>query len=387
MKIIAFETFLANAGLRNYLFIRLRTDTGLAGVGEATLEWQEKTVETLCHEWVKGRVLGCDPFDIEAVVGGMIRDQYQGGATVMTAISGVEIALWDIVGKACNQPVYRLLGGRCQRCIPAYANGWYGGARDPHEYAERAHEAVGRGYAAMKFDPFGVAWKDLSLGEMEQAEALVAAVRTAVGPNVGLMIEYHGRLSTGSAIEMINRLERFHPTWSEEPVEPDRLELLAVVKRTTGAPIAAGERLYSLTDFNRMIELRAADIIQMDIAHCGGLLASKKIAALAAVQDLRVAPHSSVGPVALAAALHFDLSTPNFMIQEAFCEYDVPWRDALVRGWNPIRNGQFVVGDSPGLGVEIDEEIIAQHPYVPNSFPSLWDEQWLTNFSQNEQGV
>jgi galactonate dehydratase len=198
------------------------------------------------------------------------------------------------------------------------------------------------------------------------------------------MIEYHGRLSTGSAIEMIKRLERFHPIWSEEPVEPDRLELLAEVKRATGASIAAGERLYSLADFNRLIELRAADIIQMDIAHCGGLLASKKIAALAAVQDLRLAPHSSVGPVALAAALHFDLSTPNFMVQEAFCEYDVPWRDALVRGWNPIREGEFLLGDSPGLGVEIDEEIIAQHPYIPNSFPSLWDEQWLTNFSQNE---
>src|SRR4029077_20373247 len=126
------ETSLANAGLRNYLFVRLRTDTGLSGVGEATLEWQEKTVQTLLQEWGEGRVLGRDLFDVEAVVGGMVRDQYQGGATVMTAISGVEIALWDLIGKACNQPVYRLLGGRCHRRIPAYANGWErggGGAR------------------------------------------------------------------------------------------------------------------------------------------------------------------------------------------------------------------------------------------------------------------
>ena len=128
MKIVGFETFLANAGLRNYLFIRLRTDSGLTGVGEATLEWQEKTVQTLAHEWVEGRVLGRDPFDVEAVVGAMIRDQYQGGSTVMTAISGVEIAMWDLIGKACHQPVYRLLGGRCHDRIPAYANGWYGGA-------------------------------------------------------------------------------------------------------------------------------------------------------------------------------------------------------------------------------------------------------------------
>ncbi|HEV3138601.1 MAG TPA: hypothetical protein VGZ26_11870, partial [Pirellulales bacterium] len=128
MKITRFETFLAGAGLRNYLFIRLTTDSGLTGVGEATLEWQEKTVQMLCHEWVETRVLGCDPFDIERTVGDMIRDQYQGGSTVMTAISGVEIALWDIVGKACGQPVYKLLGGRYHTELPAYANGWYGGA-------------------------------------------------------------------------------------------------------------------------------------------------------------------------------------------------------------------------------------------------------------------
>src|SRR5947209_1985869 len=161
MKITRFETFLANAGLRNYLFLRLHTDTGLTGVGEATLEWQEKTVETLLHEWVEGRVLGKDPFDVEAVIGGMVRDQYQGGATVLTAISGVEIALWDLIGKACRQPVYRLLGGRCQARLPAYANGWYGGARTPAEYAERAAAALERGYRALKFDPFGVAWKDM----------------------------------------------------------------------------------------------------------------------------------------------------------------------------------------------------------------------------------
>src|SRR5437870_6499407 len=158
MKITHLETFLANAGLRHYLFIRLRTDTGLTGVGEASLEWQEKSVQTLCHEWVERRVLGRDPFDIEAVIGGMIRDQYQGGATIMTAISGVEIALWDLIGKACRQPVYRLLGGRSHRTIPAYANGWYGAIQTPREYAERAQAAVARGYQALKFDPFGTAW-------------------------------------------------------------------------------------------------------------------------------------------------------------------------------------------------------------------------------------
>src|SRR5712692_8548757 len=342
MKITRFETFLTNAGLRNYLFIRLRTDTGLTGIGEASLEWQEKTVQTLAHEWVEGRVLGCDPFDVEAVIGGMIRDQYQGGATVMTAISGVEIALWDLIGKACGQPVYKLLGGRCHARIPAYANGWYGGAATPAEFAERACTAVARGYGALKFDPFGTAWKELTPEEREAAVDRVAAVRQAVGPRVGLMIEFHGRLSAGCAVRVICDLERFDPLWCEEPVAPEAVELLADVKRQVRTPIAAGERLYTLVDFNRLISLRAADVIQMDVAHCGGILAAKKIAALAAVQDLRIAPHCSVGPVALAACLHVDASTPNFMIQEAFGEFDVPWRNSLVKGWNPIRNGKFV---------------------------------------------
>lgn len=383
MKIVGFETLMANAGLRNYLFIRLRTDTGLSGVGEATLEWQETAVRTLAHEWVERRVLGRDPFDVEAVIGGMVRDQYQGGATIMTAISGVEIAMWDLIGKVCGQPVYRLMGGRCRATVPAYANGWYGGATAPGEFAGRARDAVARGYRALKFDPFGTAWKDPTTEEGEAAVDRVAAVRDAVGPGVGLMIEFHGRLSAGSALDMIRRLERFQPAWCEEPVAPECLDLLAEVKRGARVPIAAGERLYTLADFARLTALRAADVVQMDLAHCGGLLAGKKVAAMAAVHDLRVAPHCSIGPVALAACLHFDASTPNFFIQEAFAEFDVPWRDSLVRGWNPVRNGELLVPEGPGLGVELDDEAVARHPYVPNAFPSLWDEQWLTHFTQD----
>src|ERR1043165_5851774 len=138
MRVSRLETILTNAGLRNYLFVRLTTDTGLTGVGEASLEWQEATVQTLLHEWVEDRILGIDPFDIEQVFGNLIRDQYQGGATVLTAISGVEIACWDIIGKACGQPVYKLLGGRAKERFPAYANGWYGRCRTPDDYAKAA---------------------------------------------------------------------------------------------------------------------------------------------------------------------------------------------------------------------------------------------------------
>lgn len=382
MKIVQLETFLTNAGLRNYLFVRLHTDTGLHGWGEATLEWQELTVQTLIHEWVEERVLGRDPFDIEAVVGGMIRDQYQGGATVLTAISGVELALWDLVGKACGQPVYKLLGGQCRDRLPAYANGWYGGARSPEEYAHRAGEAVARGYRALKFDPFGTAWKHQNRPQADQAEALVGAVRGAVGEEVELMIEVHGRLAVEEAVATGRRLERYRPCWYEEPVTPWSVELLRQVSAVLPFPVAAGERLYTLEEFHQLTATRAAHIVQMDPAHCGGLLVSKKIAAMAQAQDLRIAPHCSIGPVALAAALHLDFSTPNAFIQENFADYDVPWRQVLASGWNPCAQGYFALPEKPGLGVEIDTAVCLAHPYRRNSFPSLWNEGWLKDFTQ-----
>ena len=384
MKITQLESFLANAGLRNYLFIRLHTDNGITGIGEASLEWQEKTVQTVLHEWVEDRIIGCDPFDIELIITRMIRDQYQGGSTIMTAISGVEIALWDIIGKACNVPVYKLMGGRYHQRIPAYANGWYGGAQNPGEYAKMAKKAVKRGYRYLKFDPFGTAWKEMNQAEIEMAVDMVAAIRDAVGADVGLMIEYHGRLSVPAAVEMIKRLEEYNPTWSEEPVTPLNLDHLASVKSQVSGRIAAGERLYTLDDFYRLASLRAVDIVQMDIAHCGGLSISKKIAAICEAQDIQVAPHSSVGPVSLAAALHFDVSTPNFMIQEAFLEFDVPWSTDFVQGWNPIKTGEFFLTDQPGLGIDLDLNAIADHPYIKNSFPSLWNNEWLTNFKQDD---
>jgi galactonate dehydratase len=383
MKITKLESFLVNSGLRNYLFVRLTTDTGLTGLGEATLEWQEQTVRTLLHEWVEERVLGADPFDVERVFGNLIRDQYQGGSTVLTAISGVELACWDLVGKACGRPVYKLLGGQARETLPAYANGWYGGARSPADYAAKAREVAARGYQGMKFDPFGTAWKELTHEQMAAAEAIVAAVREAVGDSLDLMIEVHGRLSAGSAIEMGNRLARYRPAWYEEPVSPYRLELLREVKQALPFPIAAGERLYTLEDFNRLASLRACDVVQMDLAHCGGLWIGKKIAALCEANDLRVAPHCSIGPVALAAAVHFGWATPHVAVQENFAEYDAPWRHELVRGASLCHRGEFALPTQAGLGVELNEQACAEHPYRKHAFPSLWDERWVKEFTKS----
>jgi galactonate dehydratase len=387
MKITWLETFLVNSGLRNYLFVRLTTDSGLTGVGEASLEWQEKTVETLVHEWVEDRILGVDPFDIEQVIGGMIRDQYQGGPTVLTAVSGAEVAMWDIVGKACGQPVYKLLGGRAHERIFAYANGWYGNARTPQDYADRAKEVVARGYRGLKLDPLGTAWKQMGRAELDRAESLIAAVRDAVGESIEILVEGHGRLAVDCAIEFGRRIARYQPRFFEEPVTPNSLELLRQVKDALPFPIAAGERLYTLEDFHRFCAMRAADVLQPDLCHIGGILVGKKVAALAQPQDILISPHVSVGPVDLCAALHFDWCTPNVLIQEDFAEYDVPWRSDLVRGWTGARGGEFVLPDKPGLGLELDEAVCAAHPYRKNTFPALWNAKWLTEFTQKDRSA
>jgi galactonate dehydratase len=382
MKVTSVETFLTNAGLRNYLFVRLTTDTGLTGLGEASLEWQERTVETLIHEWLEDRVLGVCPFDVEALAGNLIRDQYQGGPTVLTAISSVEIACWDLIGKACGQPVYRLLGGRARERLQAYANGWYGGAVTPDDYAVAARDVVRRGYGGLKLDPFGVAWKEMTRTQMDEAERIVAAVRAEVGDAADVMIEVHGRLSAGCAVAMGRRLAPYRPAWYEEPVAPLGLELLRDVKNALPFPIAAGERLYTLEEFERLIALGACDIVQPDLAHCGGLSICKKISALAQARDLQLAPHCSVGPVALCAAVHFGWATSNVRVQENFADYDVPWRSELVGGWNPMRGGEYVLPEQPGLGIDLDIAACARHPYRKNSFPSLWDERWLKEFTK-----
>jgi galactonate dehydratase len=381
MKIKRLETFLANAGLRNYLFVRLTADGGLTGIGEASLEWQERAVQVLIEEWVAARVIGRDPFDVEDVIGSMVRDQYQGGATVMTAISGVELALWDLIGKACGQPVYRLIGGRARASVEAYANGWYGGCRTPAEFAARAAAVAARGYRALKFDPFATAWKTLSRDEEEAALAIIAAVAEAVGPSVGLMIEFHGRLGASEAIRFMRRLSPYNIVWCEEPVAPEALELLKEVKSASALAISAGERLYTIADFARLTGSRACDVVQMDIAHCGGITAAKKIAAFAAAADIGVSPHCSIGPVAFAAAIHFAWSTPNMRLLESCAEFDVDWRDALVGGWNPLDRGAIALPEGPGLGLDIDEAAIAEHPYKPLSFPSLWDASWTDDFT------
>jgi galactonate dehydratase len=243
---------------------------------------------------------------------------------------------------------------------------------------------VDRGYRAMKFDPFGTAWQEMSESEMREAEQIVAAVREAVGDGIDLMIEVHGRLCVANAIEMGRRLAAYRPAWFEEPVTPWDLDSLIPVREALPFPIAAGERCYMLEEFDRLTALGACDIVQPDLAHCGGLSVGKRIAELAAARGQKVAPHCSIGPVALCAAVHFGWATPAVCIQENFADYDIPWRADFVKGWNLCKNGRFGLPTGSGLGIKLDEAVCALHPAQKNPFPSLWDSRWLEEFTKAE---
>ncbi|MGC8781314.1 MAG: mandelate racemase/muconate lactonizing enzyme family protein, partial [Anaerolineae bacterium] len=331
------------------------------------------------NEAVPRYVIGSDPFEVERLVGRMFRGDFERADTiVMTGIALIEIACWDIIGKALGQPVYRLLGGAVRDRIKAYANGWYTVERTPEEFHAAAKRVVAKGYRAMKLDPFGAGFYELSREEKLRSIALVEAVRDAVGPDVEILIEMHGRFSPAAAIEIARELAPFKPGWFEEPVPPENtaaLKKVAEAIASLGIPIATGERLHTLYDYRELFELQAADIIQPDITHLGGLLNTKKLAAWADAYYVLVAPHNVGGPVSTAAALHLAACTPNFKIQEHFNDFGEAYVKAAAAGVPEVVDGYFALPSGPGLGVTLDEAVIAAHPRMGAHF-DLFAEDW-----------
>ena len=260
-------------------FVKVYTDEGIDGVGEATLEYKEKALIGAV-EHIKEYLVGKNPLDIEKHWHDIYRDAYwRGGAVLMSALSAVEMALWDILGKRLNVPVYQLLGGRVNDKVRIYVNGWFAGAKEPEEFGEKAKIAVERGVTAMKWDPFGKNYLNISNKELDKALRCVASVREAVGDEVDLLIEGHGRFNIPTGIKIAKELEQFKPMFFEEPVPPDNLDALKAVRDKSPVAISAGERLYTRWDYKRMFDLMAADYIQPDISHAGGIMELKKIAA------------------------------------------------------------------------------------------------------------
>ena len=376
MRIAEVRPLVLGTAWRNLTFVVVRTDDGLEGVGEVRMINETEALLGYLSEAVPTQVLGADPFAIEALVQRMWRREYaRAGQIAMSALAVLEIACWDIVGKALDQPVYRLLGGPVREKIKAYANGWYTVERTPEEFQEAARRAVGKGYRALKLDPFGAGAWELEPEQRTRALELVEAVRDAVGPEVEILIEMHGRFTPAQAVSIARDLEPFRPSWIEEPVPPENIPALKKVSDRVAIPVASGERIHARDEFRELFELQAADVVQPDLTMCGGIAETRRIAAWAEAYYMLVAPHNVGGPVSTAAALHLAAATPNFKIQEHFNDFGESYVKDAAPGNPEVVDGCFSLPQGPGLGVAIDEDVIREHPRREIHF-DLFAEDW-----------
>lgn len=372
MRITAITTRVVNAEMRNWVFVKVETDTqGLFGWGEATLEWKTRAVVGAVED-LASLLLGRDPRDIEQAVRVMKKHSFwRLGVIGMSAVSGIEVALWDILGKHLGVPVWRLLGGKVRDHVAVYTHLGLGDMRAVYEsmeaepLVERARAVVARGYRAFKAVFIPYTHYHAPLPQVRKVERLMRALRDAVGEDVEIMVDFHARpASAAAALSYLEALAPGRPMFAEEVLPPGETAALAAVAARSPVPLATGERLIDRAEFDELLRLRAVAILQPDICHCGGLLEAKKIAAMAEAASVGVAPHNPLGPIAGVAALHFAVSTPNHVIQEEMVGA-VPWYFEVVQG--PIRmvNGAWQVPEQPGLGVEVDEAACARHPFAP----------------------
>jgi galactonate dehydratase len=376
MKITNVRTLVMGTPWRNLTFVVVETDEGLTGAGEVRMINNTDAVLGYLSEAVPNHVLGRDPFDREKIVHEMrVNDYSKAGEVAMSGISMIEMACWDIVGKAVNQPVYRLMGGAVRDKIKAYANGWYTVERTPEEFARAAQRVYDRGYRAAKLDPFGAGFYELDRAEKLRSVSLVEAVRATVGPDFDIFVEMHGRFNPATAIEIANELEPFKPAWLEEPVPPENLRALKKVAEAVHQPIATGERLHTRFECRELFELQACDIVQIDLSHFGGISEARKLASWAEAYYLLMAPHNVCGPVATAACVHLDACTTNFKIQEHFNDFADAWVKGAVDGYPEVVDGYFSLPEKPGLGVTLKEDFIAEHPREKVHF-NLFADDW-----------
>jgi galactonate dehydratase len=376
MKITAVTPLVLGTPWRNLTFVKVETDAGIYGVGEVRIPNRTNALLGYLSEAVPRYVIGHDPFDIEDLLLKMtIGDYGRMGEVTMSAVSIIEMACWDLIGKALGLPCYRLMGGPVRDRIKAYANGWYTVERTPQMFHEAALRVVDRGYLALKLDPFGAGRYELTLDEQARAVDLVAAVRDAIGPERDIMLEMHGRFNPATAILMANKLEKFRLAWVEEPVPPENLSELKRVAERISSPIAVGERLHTMNEFRPVFDLYAVDIIQPDISHFGGLTLTRRLAAWADVYNVLLAPHNVGGPVSTAAALQVAACTPNFMIQEHFNDFADSWVKQAAPGVPEVIDGYFSLPTSPGLGVELNEAVFSENPQIDAHF-NLFKEEW-----------
>ena len=348
--------------IRNFVFVKIETNEGITGWGEATSG--PKAVATMVDEFGQ-RLVGADPAEIEKHWQTLYHHFHvRGGVVQMSAISGIEIALWDIKGQSLGAPVYELLGGKMRDRIWTYGR-WDGPT--PEQAVANATAHVERGLTALKGDPFEHRGIFIDRKSEDLAVEKMCAVRAAVGEDVELLVEVHGRLSPADAIRVGNRLEEHRPFYYEEPVPPQNLDALKKVSDHINIPIATGERLLTKFDYADLLPLHAVALVQPDILYAGGILETKKIAAMAEAHYVGIQPHNCYGPFATLAALHLDACTPNFVIQEGGIHR---WFADATIGDFPVQvDGYFGLPPGPGLGAAMNEEWLNAHPWDDNARP------------------
>jgi galactonate dehydratase len=370
VKITAIRTSVVNAEMRNWIFVKVETsEDGLYGWGEATLEWKTRAVVGAVED-LAPFLIGRDPRDIEQALRVMHKHGFwRMGIIGATAISGIEVALWDILGKDLGVPVWRLLGGKTRDRVPVYTHLGMGDMRavyetmQPGPLVQHALTLVEKGYRAMKVVFIPYTHYTSPVKAVKHVAELMQALREAVGDDIEIMVDFHGRpASASAALDYIRAIEPGRPLFVEEPVPAGDPLLMKAVTDASRVPIAAGERLVGRSEFEPLFRIRALNIAQPDIAHTGGLAEARKIAAAAETVGVGLAPHNPLGPLAGVAALHFDVATPNFVIQEEMTG-SVPWYSEVAN--TPIRmvDGAWMLPEAPGLGVEVNEAVAAKHPF------------------------
>ena len=367
MKITNIKSFIVHPGVgKNLIFVKVETDEGIHGWGEAYTQADRDTSITAHIEQMTRYLVGRSPFNIKHFTYVAYEDftTKRGGMDFHCAVSGIEQAMWDIVGKAAGQPVHNLLGGACRDRIRVYANGWSAGASTPEEYGQKAKEAVSQGWTALKFDPFPGPWKLYIDRKAEQLAAdRVAAVREGGGPDVDILVEVHRRLAPVHAIRVAKMIEPYNPFWYEEPCPAENVDAIAEVRQSTTIPVVTGEALYTKSDFREVFEKRAADIINPDISNTGGILELKEIAAMAEPYYVVVSPHGwNSTTVSLAASLQVSACIPNFLIMEFPVALVPLGEDIAVNPFRP-ENGYIELRTEPGLGMELKEDALARYQY------------------------
>ena len=367
MQITDVTGILVNSGWRkNFLFVKVETDAGVSGWGEAYTQVDRECTVAVQVEELARYAVGRSPFDIKHFTQ-MVYNDFAGRRSSMelaSAQSAIEIAMWDIVGRALDQPIYNLLGGPCREEIRVYANGWYTFLETAQEYADEAHRMVALGFDAIKFDPFPNPWRTfIPSAHEDHAVAVVEAVRQAVGPDVDLLLEFQRRLAPMHVIRLAERLEEFRPYWLEEPGPVDNLDAIAEVRAATHIPVVTGEALYSKAGFSPLLEKRSADIVNPDVCCVGGILELKEIAAMAEPYLVAVSPHNfNSTTLGLAATVQASAVISNFIITEYFVPFEAIGKEICPDGLG-LENGKIRLPKGPGLGIDLDEAALARHPY------------------------